>query len=57
MKISQERYKETRKNERKRDMIDERYDRRKRKTATKRDREQEGGNKLCGEMEETWRTW
>jgi hypothetical protein len=56
-KISEERYKDTRKNKRKKDTMGERYDSRKRKTATNEDREQEGGNKLCSEMEQKWRTW
>jgi hypothetical protein len=51
MKISQEGCKDTRKNERKKDTVDKRYDSRKRKTTTNRDREEEGGKKLRSEME------
>jgi hypothetical protein len=54
---SQERYEDTWKNERKKDVMYERYDRRKRKTATNTAREEEGGSKLYSEMEQQWRTW
>jgi hypothetical protein len=53
MKINQECKKDRRKNERKEDMMDERYDRKKRKSSNKQI--QRRGR--CSEMEQKWRAW